>query len=444
MLSGLFGGGAVNTMAQAIGRFAGVSESSAKSLLSMLGPMVLAAVSQHPRVGGLDASGLASFLGSQKDQIAAAIPSGLADQLSAAGLMERAQGSLRSSASAAGSRFADATERTASRAAQATSTTISSQWPYWLAGLLVLGGLAWYVMGRPGSETVGEPPRSTATQPATGTVGMATPDLTVDGKNLGNQVNSSVGALRSVLPGVTDAASAQAALPRIQEATARLNEVNMLVVKLTPEGRPRWPGSSRLRRQQSTRCATRHLRLRALEGLRSLPSTICVTVSTLSHEDETPRRCGVRCRNRAEASPLAQTLALILHHARIVWRPVVTIMPAVEISDRGRKLVGTGIIERCDCDEEKGIPTRFVLPASDGAYAARLAKAIVQVRAGPVWRRPLILRLGVGSRYRVKMIRVNEHEPRARLAADGAIASVGAFAEINVSFKADGAAMAAA
>jgi hypothetical protein len=200
----------------------------------MLGPVVLGTLGQQQRSAGLDASGLASLLGSQKDQIAAAIPSGLADQLSAAGLIDKAAGSLRSgsaAASAAGSRIAGASERTVAGASRA------SQWPYWLAALVILGGLAWYALGRPGSETVAELPRPAATQPATGTVGLAASDLTIGGVNLANQVNSSVGALRSVLPTITDAASAQAALPKLREATTQLNEVSNLATKLTPEGK---------------------------------------------------------------------------------------------------------------------------------------------------------------------------------------------------------------
>jgi hypothetical protein len=235
MLSGLFGGGALDTMAQSIGKFAGLDGASSKSLLGMLGPVVLGALGQQQRSAGLDAGGLASLLASQKDQIAAAIPPGLAAQLSAAGLIDRAAGGLRSgaaAASAAGSRMAGA-----SQPPSATTSAAASQWPYWLAGLAVLGGLLWYALGRPGGDTVAELPRPAATQPATGTVGMAPSDLTIGGVNLTNQVNSSVGTLRSVLPTITDAASAQAALPKLHEATAQLNEVSSLATKLTPEGK---------------------------------------------------------------------------------------------------------------------------------------------------------------------------------------------------------------
>ena len=243
MLSGLFGSGATDTMAQTIGKFAGIGEGSGKSIVGMLGPVILGVLGQQQRSAGLDASGLASLLGSQKDQIAASIPAGLADQLSASGLIDRAAGSLRggaAAASAAGSRIASVSERTvagASQAAHATTSAVSSQWPYWLAALVVLGGLAWFALGRPGSDTIAQVPPPAKTQPATGTVGMAPANLTVEGVNLANQVNSSVGVVKSALPGITDVASAQAALPRIREATEQLNAVSTLTAKLTPEGR---------------------------------------------------------------------------------------------------------------------------------------------------------------------------------------------------------------
>lgn len=231
MLSGLFGGGVLDAVAQSVGKFAGLDGATSKSLLGMLGPVVLGTLGQQQRSAGLDASGLASLLSSQKDQIAAAIPSGLADQLSAAGLLDRAAGTLQggaAAASAAGSRIAGA--------GRATSAA-SSQLPYLLAALVVVGGLAWYMLGRRSVDTVAELPRPAATQPMTGTVGMAPPELTIGGVNLANQVNSSVGTLRSVLPTITDAASAQAAMPKLREATTQLNEVGSLATKLSPEGK---------------------------------------------------------------------------------------------------------------------------------------------------------------------------------------------------------------
>jgi hypothetical protein len=244
MLSGLFGGGTLDAMAQTIGKFAGIGEGTSKSMLGMLGPVVLGALGQQQRSAGLDAGGLASLLTSQKDQIAAAMPAGLADQLSAAGLIDGATGSLRSgaaAASAAGGRIAEASERTVYRAGQtasaATRSTAASQWPYWLVAAVVAGGLAWFALGRSGEDTVAQAPPPSMTRTTPGTVGLAPADLTVGGMNLGNQINASVGSIKSVLPGITDAASAQAALPKIKEATAQLNEVSSRATQLSPEGK---------------------------------------------------------------------------------------------------------------------------------------------------------------------------------------------------------------
>lgn len=241
MLSGLFGGGTLDTMAQTIGKFAGIGEGTSKSMLGMLGPVVLGALGQQQRSTGLDANGLVSLLTSQKDQIAAAIPSSLAGQLSAAGLIDGATGSLRSgaaAASAAGGRIAEASERTISGTGQAASAlasrTTASQWPYWLVAALVLGGLAWFALGRSGQDTVAQVSPSAAT----GTVvGKAPADLTIGGMNLANQINASVGSIRTLLPGITDAASAQAALPKIKEAKAQLNEVSSRATQLSPKGK---------------------------------------------------------------------------------------------------------------------------------------------------------------------------------------------------------------
>jgi hypothetical protein len=233
MLSGLFGGRTMDAMAQAVGKFAGTGDTGAKSLLGMLAPMVLGALGQHQRSAGLDATGLASLLRSQKDQITAAIPSGLADQLGAAGLIDKVGAGLRSgtaAASAGASRIEGASQRAGTFASR------TGQLPYLLAAAIILAGIAWYAIERRGQETVAEVPAKA--QPARETVGMApSSQLTVDGVNLANQLNSSINTLKSALPGMTDAAAAQAALPKVNEAIAQLNDLTTRVSKLSPDGR---------------------------------------------------------------------------------------------------------------------------------------------------------------------------------------------------------------
>ena len=61
--------------------------------------------------------------------------------------------------------------------------------------------------------------------------------MTVDGVNLGSQFNSSVNSLKSALSGIKDVAGAQAAIPKINELTAQLNDIKTRTAKLPPEGR---------------------------------------------------------------------------------------------------------------------------------------------------------------------------------------------------------------
>jgi outer membrane protein OmpA-like peptidoglycan-associated protein len=74
LLTSLFGSKA-DGIGSLISNFAGVKSSTASSLLSMALPAVLGLIGKH--TGGGGASSVASLLSSQKDNIAAAVPSGL-------------------------------------------------------------------------------------------------------------------------------------------------------------------------------------------------------------------------------------------------------------------------------------------------------------------------------------------------------------------------------
>src|SRR5579871_6065645 len=232
MLAGLFGGSALDTLTTTIGKFAGLNPGTAKAMLGMLAPVVLGALGQQQRSAGLDAGGLASMLASQKDQLAAAIPSNLASQLSAAGLVDKVDSGLRSgaaTASAATSRVTTASQR----AYDAGRTGMGGMpWSYLAAALAVLAVLGWLFLGRQGTDTVADAQKTTMPAPASGTVGLAPPSVTVGGVNLASQINSSVDSLKSVLPTITDAASARAALPAIRQATSQLDQVSSLITQL--------------------------------------------------------------------------------------------------------------------------------------------------------------------------------------------------------------------
>ncbi len=162
LLSSLFGGSVFNTVAGAVGKYAGIGEGTSKSLLGMLAPLVLGSVAQQQRQSGLDANGLSSFLASQKDNVMAAMPSGFGNMLSGTGIMESLGDSWRgtsAAASAAAGRFANSANeatadvrRAAQYAARDTTRAASSGWLPWALGLLVLAGLAWWLTSQPGTR----------------------------------------------------------------------------------------------------------------------------------------------------------------------------------------------------------------------------------------------------------------------------------------------------
>jgi hypothetical protein len=242
LLSALLGGSELNTLVSAVSTFSGISQNASKSVLGLLAPMVVGALGQLQRSGGLDASGLANLLSSQKDQIVAVMPFGLANTLGARGMLDALDGNLRrgaDTATAAAGRMADAMSDTARSASQvgygATRRPRATSWPYWILGLAVLAGLGWYFVGDR------EQPQQLVEQ-TRGLINKATEDLapktaTPNAAELSGDLASSVDTVRTTLQGITDPASARAALPKLQQATAQLDRINGLAGQLPPSSR---------------------------------------------------------------------------------------------------------------------------------------------------------------------------------------------------------------
>ena len=73
-LSSLLGGSTVSALTSAVSKFAGLGEGGSKGLMGLIGPLLMGVLGQQQRASGLDASGLAQLLQSQKDNIARALP----------------------------------------------------------------------------------------------------------------------------------------------------------------------------------------------------------------------------------------------------------------------------------------------------------------------------------------------------------------------------------
>lgn len=75
LLSGLFGN-KTDLIGNLISNFAGVKSSTSSSLLSLVAPALLSLIGKHAAGNNLNAGSLASFLGSQKNAVEAALPGG--------------------------------------------------------------------------------------------------------------------------------------------------------------------------------------------------------------------------------------------------------------------------------------------------------------------------------------------------------------------------------
>jgi len=102
-LGSIFGGSGASSLVNAVSGSSGMSAGGTSTVLSMLVPMVMGTIKRFMSGGGSnDANGLATMLASQKDNIAGAMPSGLADQLGSSGFMSNVGNLFGSGAGVAG------------------------------------------------------------------------------------------------------------------------------------------------------------------------------------------------------------------------------------------------------------------------------------------------------------------------------------------------------
>ena len=148
-LTSLLGGTTMSALTNAVGQYAGIGEAGSKSIMGVLGPVVMGVLGQQQRASGLDATGLANLLASQKDNIARALPAGFANYLSGTGILDRITGPM-------------ARPEPAYVRSPSTSTTTPS-WLLPALGILAIGALAWYLFSGPATQTVATLPTKVET-----------------------------------------------------------------------------------------------------------------------------------------------------------------------------------------------------------------------------------------------------------------------------------------
>ena len=249
MVASLFGGSTTQTLASTISRFAGVDPGASSSLLGLLAPVVTGALAKHATTGNVDASGLAQMLNSQKSNIQAALPAGFADLLKGSGVLGDIAGVADQTTRAASSAAQTATYATQQAPRAAKSAASSMNWAYWVIPAALLLAAGWWMFGNrataPGPEQAGTP--QVATPETTASVNpdlaaSATQALTAlkgvpGGTEIADQTTSALDKLSSTLNGIKDAATAQTALPQLQDARTQLDKVGGLAAQLPTAGR---------------------------------------------------------------------------------------------------------------------------------------------------------------------------------------------------------------
>jgi len=238
LLTSLLGSHDQAALTGAVARFAGLGQNKAGSLLGMLTPVVMGLIGRQIGTRGVDVGSLTSLLASQKEQIAQALPNGMGELLDRTGLssgLESAAAQVRRATTAATGQFAQysssaRTAGTGNERAPRGATSGSANWAYWAIPLIVLGGLLQYLFGPHHQERV-------AQQAPTPEISTANQNVVVGGVDVKNTLGDSLSDLRTSLQGITDVASAQAALPKLEAAKSQIDKVSNLIGQMTPDQR---------------------------------------------------------------------------------------------------------------------------------------------------------------------------------------------------------------
>ncbi len=219
VLRSLLGGNALSDLTGALDKTTpGIGPRAASTVTALAGQLALSGLAKNSV--GMDAAGFSRMLASQQENIKAAVPSDLGRLLSGAGVVG---GGYADSARKA---TADVSRAAASASKHVKETAKSStNWLLWLIPLVIVAAIALYFLFNKSEQTM---QTSTQTPPA------AT-ELVVDGVDVGKQLTTALDGVKSSLGGITDAATAQAALPKLQEATAAIDSISGTVGKLSAE-----------------------------------------------------------------------------------------------------------------------------------------------------------------------------------------------------------------
>lgn len=217
-LTSLLGRKMLSGLSSAVGQYAGIEESGSKNLMGLLGPVVLGVLGHEQRDRGLDASGLANLLTSQKDTVQAALPSGFSKYLGQAGVLDE---------------MTQAATTTVSHASDGAASSSWTRW-LWILALLALAIIAWRFLSTP--DQTAEVPSPQIEAPYASML-QQLKGVKVGDVDIGELATSAVNNVQSSLRDVKDEATAKAALPKLNEATSQFGQLTSLLDQMPPETR---------------------------------------------------------------------------------------------------------------------------------------------------------------------------------------------------------------
>jgi hypothetical protein len=201
LLSSLMGGNMLTAITNAVARFAGLGAGMVQKLLGYLMPMVLGSVAGRLAGRSLNPQSLAKMLGEQKASIASALPSGF------------------SLADVPGLGAVGAAAQAGAHTAQKAGAS-AMKWLLPIGGLAILGLVLWALF-RP------------STPPTLALPNVGVPDVA----QVSTDLSSNFNALGQSLAGIKDAASAAAALPKLEELKGKLADLKSLADRLPAAGK---------------------------------------------------------------------------------------------------------------------------------------------------------------------------------------------------------------
>jgi hypothetical protein len=223
-LTKLFGTTTLDALAGTLGKFGGIGEGSARTLLSMVTPVILSVLGRET---GASVGALTQFLASQKDKFVGAIPPALSDLFKTSGIGFEHLDAL--SAAPLRTTQSDRVPGSVTRAITSDLPASSARRAYWVIPAFALVGVLWYLTG---GERLFEPAAKGPSQAVQPTALGPAAD-----RDLQGQITTLLQSLDGIVQGVKDAGSAAQGLATLQQVGSDLDRLGAAADRLPVETR---------------------------------------------------------------------------------------------------------------------------------------------------------------------------------------------------------------